>query len=277
MLIILLGFGTFLVVRGQIKDWQRQKEKQNLPQMMHREKNKKPQVTSSTVPNIPKNILPTSTPIVVTSSVPVQVPTSTIVAPPETPAEEKALPPSMNLNVPFTSQAPEKIWTQPWQDACEEAVILMIDAYYKDLTLSISYAKEEIIKMVAYEEEKGWSRSIEIEKIQSLFEDYLKTEKSVKLVEDPTIEEIKKYIARGVPVYVVVDGKVLPNPNFRNGGPEYHALVIRGYTETEFITNDPGTQFGENFKYKYQDLMDSIRDWNGGEVKSGRRVVLVVE
>jgi hypothetical protein len=261
--IFVLSLGTFWFARGEYKDWQREKEKQNLPQIVHREKIKKQTVTSTPV---------------VTSSVPVQVPTSTIVAPPLiAPHEEKPLPPSMNLDVPFTSQAPEKIWTQPWQDACEEAAILMIDAYYKDLTLSISYAKEEIIKMVEWEEKKGWGLSIEIEKIQLLFEDYLKTEKSVKLVEDPTIEEIKKYIARGVPVYVVADGKVLPNPNFRNGGPEYHALVIRGYTETEFITNDPGTQFGENFKYKYQDLMDSIRDWNGGDVKSGRRVVLVVE
>lgn len=276
-IIFILSLGTFWFARGEYKDWQREKEKQNLPQMLHREKNKKPQVTS-TVPNVPKNILPTSTPAVITSSTPVPEPTTPTVPEPETlPNEDKPLPPSINLDVPFTSQAPEKIWTQPWQDACEEAAVLMIDAYYKDLTLSISYAKEEIIKMVDYEEEKGWGLSIEIEKIQSLFQDYLKTDRSVKLVENPTIEQIKKYIGRGVPVYVVADGKVLPNPHFQNGGPEYHALVIRGYTETHFITNDPGTQFGENFKYKYQDLMDSLRDWNGGEVKTGRRVVLVVE
>ena len=76
---------------------------------------------------------------------------------------------------------------------------------------------------------------------------------------------------------VVADGKVLPNPHFRDGGPEYHALIIRGYTNKTFITNDPGTQFGENFEYKYNDLLNAIHDWNGGDVKNGRRVVLVVE
>mgnify|MGYP001618174552 FL=1 len=70
---------------------------------------------------------------------------------------------------------------------------------------------------------------------------------------------------------------MLPNPHFRNGGPEYHTLVIRGYTEDSFITNDPGTQFGENFLYKYSDLMNSIHDWNEGDVKNGKRLVLVID
>jgi hypothetical protein len=78
-------------------------------------------------------------------------------------------------------------------------------------------------------------------------------------------------------VYVVADGKVLPNPHFRNGGPVYHALIIRGYTEDSFITNDPGTQFGKNFVYKYHELMNAIHDWNDGDVPNGRSAVLVVE
>src|SRR3989338_9267279 len=39
------------------------------------------------------------------------------------------LPKSVNLAVPFTSQAPEKDWSQPWQAACGEAAGLMLDAY----------------------------------------------------------------------------------------------------------------------------------------------------
>lgn len=187
------------------------------------------------------------------------------------------IPQQINLAVPFTSQAPEKIWSEPWQDACEEAAVLMLDAYYKKYKLNILFSKDEILKMVKWEEEtKEWERSIEIEKIQELVNYYTKTSKS-KIIEDPTVEQIKQYIAAGTPVYVVADGKILPNPHFQNGGPVYHALIIRGYTETEFITNDPGTQFGANFRYKYNDLMNSIRDWNGGEVKIGRRVVLVLE
>lgn len=200
--------------------------------------------------------------------------TSSVAQPPLTPPP-KEIPKEINLAVPFTSQAPEKKWDQPWQDACEEAAVLMLDAYYNSYKLSVLFAKDEILKMVKWEEDKGWARSIEIEKVQTLTDYY--TKKTSHIIENPTVEQIKQYVAAGTPVYVVADGKVLPNPHFRSGGPEYHALIIRGYTETHFITNDPGTQFGENFKYTYDDLMKSIRDWNGGNVKLGKRVVLVIQ
>lgn len=192
------------------------------------------------------------------------------------------LPKEINLDVPFTSQAPEKNWEQPWQDACEEAAVLMLAAYYKDFGLTPLFAKDEIIKMVTWEETKGWGGSIEIEKIKELVDEFVIKQLKInnyklKIITDPTVEEIKRYVANGTPVYVVADGKVLPNPHFTNGGPEYHALIIRGYTNDSFITNDPGTQFGKNFSYKYNDLMKSIRDWNGGDVKNGARKILIIE
>ncbi|OGH58580.1 MAG: hypothetical protein A2725_02660 [Candidatus Magasanikbacteria bacterium RIFCSPHIGHO2_01_FULL_33_34] len=186
------------------------------------------------------------------------------------------IPKEINLLVPFTSQAPLKDWNQPWQDACEEAVVLMFDAYYKEYNLSPLFARDEIIKMVDWEQKKDWGVSIEIEKIKELVE-YYSNSLDVKIIENPTIEQIKRIIASGNIVLTVADGKVLPNPNFRNGGPEYHALIIRGYTDKTFITNDPGTQFGNNFEYNYDDLMNAIRDWNDGEVKNGRKVILVVQ
>ncbi len=189
-----------------------------------------------------------------------------------------SIPMVFRLAVPFTSQAPEKNWDQPWQDACEEAAILMVDAYYRGYGLTSLFAKDEILKMLAYEEQFGWGGSIEIEKIQQTADAWMR-EAGIRsrIIENPTIEELKEYIAKGNPVLAVADGKILPNPHFQNGGPEYHALVILGYTETHFITNDPGTQFGENFIYAYDDLMNALRDWNGGDVPSGRQVVLVFE
>lgn len=205
------------------------------------------------------------------------VPVDTVTS---SPKEESPLPETMNLSLSFTSQAPEKNWEQPWQDACEEAAVLMMDAYYREYKLTPLIAKDEILKMVAWEEQRSWDRSIEIEKIQTIFDEYLeyrKIEKKIKIVENPTVQDIKSFLAHGQPVLAVADGKVLPNPHFQNGGPVYHALVIKGYTAEKFITDDPGTQFGENFQYTYTDLMDALRDWNGGDVKNGRRVVLVIE
>jgi len=195
---------------------------------------------------------------------------------------QKPIPERINLPVPFTSQAPEKIWDQPWQDACEEASLLMIDAYIKKYSLSPLFAKDELLKMVAWEESRGWGTSVSIEKVKAMSEWYIGEKRETgnlkfEIVENPSVENIKRFVADGHPVLVVADGKVLPNPHFRSGGPVYHALVIRGYTEDSFITNDPGTQFGENFVYRYDDLMNALRDWNGGDVKNGRRVVLVVQ
>ena len=197
------------------------------------------------------------------------------------------IPSRMNLAVPFTSQAPEKNWEQPWQDACEEAAVLMLDAYYKGYNLSPLFAKDEILKMVAWENARGWQYSIEIQKVKQLMGEYfgydsklgnkeIKKLGEFQIIENPTVEQLKQSIAAGHPVLVVADGKALPNPHFRNGGPVYHALIIRGYTEDSFITNDPGTWRGENFVYKYEDLMNAIRDWNSGDVKQGRRVVLAL-
>lgn len=183
----------------------------------------------------------------------------------------------INLAVPFTSQAPEENWDLPWQEACEEAALLMMDAYYKNYNLSPLFARDEIIKMVEWENKQGWGTSIEIEKIKYLMVNYLSSKYKVKIIENPTVEMIKKYISNGQPVLVVADGKVLPNPHFRSGGPVYHALIIRGFTKDSFITNDPGTKFGENFMYKYKELLNAVHDWNEGDVKNGKSVVLVVE
>jgi hypothetical protein len=106
--------------------------------------------------------------------------------------EKKTIPAKINLDVPFTSQAPEKSWDQPWQDACEEAAVLMLAAYYRDFGLSPLFAKEEMQKMVDWEEELGWGTSIEIEKVGKLVKEFVT--KKFRIVENPTVEQMKQYI-----------------------------------------------------------------------------------
>lgn len=190
-------------------------------------------------------------------------------------SESLPLPQKYLLNVPFTSQAPEKNWEQPWQDACEEAALLMLDAYHKGYGLSPIMARDEIFRMVEWETARGWGYDIDSEQLKIMAKEYFKI--NLKIVENPTIRQIKEFVVSKKPVYIVASGKDLANPHFKNGGPIYHTLVVVGYNENEFITNDPGTQFGESFKYKYDGLMNAIRDWNNGDVKNGRKVILVVE
>lgn len=224
-----------------------------------------PSSSEGTTPQIP-NLTPSSSETV---SPPVPTPTNA----------NKPIPETKQLAVPFTSQAPEKNWAQPWQDACEEAALLMLDAYYKKYALSPLFARDELLKILAYEDGKKYGGSIDIEKIKEVGIQTLRLDKHGEptIIENPTADQIKGFIAAGKPVLVVADGKELPNPNFTNGGPEYHALVITGYTKDTFITNDPGTRLGEDFVYQIPDLMSAIRDWNDGNVKQGRRVIMVVE
>ncbi len=188
---------------------------------------------------------------------------------------KNVLPDTINLAVPFTSQAPEGNWDQPWQDACEEAAVLMLDAYYKQYDLSVLFAKEELQDMVDWEEAKSWGGSISIERVQQVTEHYVGT--GGRIIQDPTVDQLKGLLAAGHPILAVADGKTLENPYFTNGGPVYHALVIKGYTPTHFITNDPGTRHGADFQYTYDNLISSLKDWNNGDVKQGRAVVMVLE
>ncbi len=227
-------------------------------------------VTSIAEEEVPLE-LDSSSQLLVTSSTIVE--TETI----EKEVTEGKLPAVVNLPVPFTSQAPEGIWSQPWQDACEEAAILMLDAYYKKYNLSPLFSKDEILKMVDWQTARSWGYSIPMTKVEEAAEWYIGDSFALTTIENPTIVNIQNALNAGHPVLVVANGKTLGNPYFSGEGPVYHALIIRGYTDDGFITNDPGTKRGEGFVYEFDTLMNSIHDWNDGDVPNGRSVVLIVD
>ncbi len=167
-----------------------------------------------------------------------------------------------NIPVPFTSQAPYAYWGQPWQDACEETAIVMVDNFYRGKTLeSKAIAKEEISKILNIKNKNfGTSLDEDAKQITKLINDFLPWE--AKLVENPSLQQIKSEIDNNRPVIIPVHGKYLYNPRFKNGGPDYHALVISGYDNNtnEFITQEPGTRHGKDFRYSYQTIMSAIHD-----------------
>lgn len=175
---------------------------------------------------------------------------------------------SINLAVPFSSQAPTANWAQPWQDACEEASVLMVDYYYQNKNLP---GKEEVegilVDMVKWQEDNwGAHDNLPIARLADFVLATFNYRSAV--IEDLTVAKIKNYLDRGVPVIVPANGKKLANPNFRNGGPVYHMLVIKGYVDDKFITNDPGTRLGADFIYTQANLLESIADWDTKEAAS---------
>ncbi len=184
---------------------------------------------------------------------------------------------SFNLNVPFTSQAPFADWNETFKEACEEASLLMADAFYKNKNLTAEAAAEEILKMVEWQNKNfGGHYDLTVEQTAQVAKEYLGYQK-IELLVDPTIEQIKKLLDQKLPVIVPAAGRELNNPYFRNPGPVYHMLLIKGYTENKFITNDPGTKRGQDYLYDYQTIMEATHDWNGeNAIGQGAKRVLVI-
>ena len=57
----------------------------------------------------------------------------------------------INLAVPFSAQAPYGDWSLPYLEACEETSALPVDRFYKNETLTPEMVKQEILKMVVWE------------------------------------------------------------------------------------------------------------------------------
>ncbi len=176
------------------------------------------------------------------------------------------------LKVPFLCQAPYGNWSQPWQDACEEAAIIMVAGNPEG---------QEILKMVKFQKEKyGGHYDLTAKQMAQLVKDYYGI-KNVEVKYDISIQDIKDELDKGNPVIVPAAGRMLPNPFYTPPGPVYHALVIIGYNDMtgEFVTNDPGTRRGKNFRYKYDVLYDAIHDWTGSKasIQSGRKVIISVK
>jgi hypothetical protein len=184
----------------------------------------------------------------------------------------------INLSVPFMVQAPHGDWSMPYQEACEEASVLMAAAYVKGEPKSWTKdeADLELQKLVVWENKIfGYYEDTTLVETQRMLKEYSGVDSS-RILSDPTAAQLRAELAQGNLILVPAYGKELANPNFRNGGPLFHMLVIKGYTKDGFITNDPGTRNGHNFFYKDVGLLGAIHDWNGGDVQNGKRVVLVV-
>lgn len=208
------------------------------------------------------------------------------IPPPERPASSasSALPvvssvaarTSVNWNVPFTPQAPLGNWDHLHEEACEEASVLMALRFFEGTDIGTpDQAEAAIQKLVADNVALGYADDDTAQQVTVLIH-HENSSLIAKVVDDPTVDQIKEFLAAGTLVIVPAQGQFLKNPYFTAPGPKYHMLVIKGYTETTFITDDPGTKHGKDYVYDFDRLMSAVHDWNGGQVETGARRVIVV-
>lgn len=171
--------------------------------------------------------------------------------------------------VPFTPQAPTANWDDPrQQDACEEASALMAMAWVRgEDSLPAAAAEAEILKISDYTQNKyGESRDLYVaDVVTQIFYDYFNYD-NVCLLREATPEKLEEYLKLGHLILAPTNGQALGNPYFTPPGPENHMLVLKDYdpATAEFITNDPGTKRGANYRYDRDLLFKAIRAYPTG-------------
>lgn len=227
---------------------------------------------------------------------------------------------SINLDVPFSSQAPLKDWGMPYQEACEEMSAILVNEFYQsgktlaegknrpdeianngdlnDRALDSTIADEAINildavtanqavqKLVAWEQANfGFYKHTTVADTARILREYFGFER-VEVQYDITLQDLKREVAAGRPVIVPLAGRKVGNIYYRRPGPIYHMLVVRGFTDDgRIITNDVGTQHGENYPYDEEIFFNAIHDaLSSGdgtlteeEIERGSKAMIVVE
>ncbi len=84
------------------------------------------------------------------------------------------VPPELNIKMTFYPQAPSGDWSEPWQEACEEASILLVANTYYNHNWTRQQFGDEILKLVDWENNTfGDYKNTNAKQIVQMLQDYL--------------------------------------------------------------------------------------------------------
>lgn len=170
--------------------------------------------------------------------------------------------------VPFIAQAPLAEWNDiRQQEGCEEASVLMSMGWVYNQGYRPAEARNEIISMAAAQTALYGTHhdTSARDTMERLFKQYFQYG-NVEVHDHATVDDIVTHLKEGKLVLAAVNGKTLHNPYFRQPAPDRHMIVVHGYDAAtdEFITHEPGTRNGENYRYSYDVMRESLRDYASG-------------
>ena len=172
-------------------------------------------------------------------------------------------PAELNLKMTFYSQAPFGDWSFPWQEACEEASALLVANTYFHHNWSRENFRDEILKLVEWETKTfGDYKDTNAAQIARFLKEYLGLDS--KVYTDPSFEDVRTILERGHFILMPFDGKLIGNPNYKNGGPVYHVMVLKGFkvgASQKIITEDVGTRNGEDYVYPWSTLQNAMHEF----------------
>lgn len=259
--VVVLAAGMWFA-RSEFRDVRRAAERLTLPEP----------ITYEETQELPLAEFPQGEPALSPSPAPQEEPPSG--SPPQVPPPTPS-PQGINLAVPFTSQAPHGVWDAVHEETCEEAAVLMVDAFFDGRVLTPDSVEAELLALVDWQKQRfGYFEDTTAAEVAIIAREYYGYA-DVEVRYDITVADIEAVVRSNLPVIVPLDGRTIGNPFFSGEGPDYHMLVIRGLTKDgKFITNDPGTRRGEAYVYDAQVLWEAIYDWNGGS--GPRRKAIIV-
>jgi hypothetical protein len=199
-------------------------------------------------------------------------------APSSAASASASLPASVRIEMPFASQAPTGDWNDPYQEACEEASLLLVFHYLSGIPLSPAIMDRDIRELVTWETEHGYPEDVTVAELASIAREKYGYDADIIEGTDLTIRRIEQELSSGNPVIVPLAGQDIGNPYYSGDGPPYHMLVINGYDSRNFVTHDVGTRRGEYYAYKKEVIMDAIHDWTGSKetIRDGAKRALVL-
>ena len=148
----------------------------------------------------PNNVAPTSVEdIIKDTPQPGQQPATgdsvkPIVKNPETPTKVE-ISSELNLDAPFYTQAPFSNWGYPWQEACEEASMLLAANVYGKHNWTRTEFNNQILKMVEWEKVQfGTYLDTTVAQNTKILNNYLGLKTVIH--ENPTLDDVKNILSK---------------------------------------------------------------------------------
>jgi hypothetical protein len=190
----------------------------------------------------------------------------------------KILPATVILQVPFSTQAPNDNWNR--NEDCEETSITMANAFLTGSTedkLPTDAAQNAINNLKAWEQiNLGYNANTGVDATTKMAEGAFNL--TVTRIPNFTEADLKNALSANHPILLPINAKLLGNTQYKNGGPIYHMIVLRGFKGDTFIVNDPGTDNGDGNEYPFSVLQKASADWNNANqtIDSTRKFALVL-
>jgi hypothetical protein len=136
--------------------------------------------------------------------------------------------------------------------------------------------RDELLQIVDWQNKNFWYfKDTNVAQTAEILDRYYNF-KNYNIVDNPSIDDIKKEISNGNIVIAPFYGINL-NPNYWGNGPDYHFMVIKWYTENSFITHDVGTNKWENYMYNQNTLYNRIHDYHPTDIELGEKKIIVLK